>query len=161
VAAGFCDRCLKTGQINDLMGNPNVAEFRQKVSKMAGPADAKNYPSKSISLRKAIKIIELLSKVKQPYWVMSPIIPQCVEYASKLPWDAPSLAKLLNILIFVCQFEDVRATSASASPMHSRGSVLVPGTRSSASLPPIGSAGGHTGNRAGSVSFCLSPDQST
>jgi hypothetical protein len=161
VAAGFCDRCLKTGQINDLMGNPNVAEFRQKVSKMAGPADAKNYPSKSISLRKAIKIIELLSKVKQPYWVMSPIIPQCVEYASKLPWDAPSLAKLLNILIFVSQFEDVRATSASASPMHSRGSVLVPGTRSSASLPPIGSAAGHTGNRAGSVSFCLSPDQST
>lgn len=154
IAAGYCDRCIKSGQVNDMMGNPNVAEFRQKVSKMAGPADAKNYPSKSISLRKAIKIVELLCKVKQPYWVMSPIIPQCVEYASKLPWDAPSISKLLNILFFVSMHEDVRAASGAASPgpNHSR-------MRGSVSLPAIGHSSG--GGRASSVSFSLSPDQST
>jgi hypothetical protein len=159
MAAGFCDRCIKSGQICDLMGNPNVAEFRQKVSKMAGPADAKNYPAKSISLRKAIKIVELLSKVKQPYWVMSPIIPQCVEYASKLPWDAPSIAKLLNILIFVSLFEDSKgASSANNSPLHSRGA----GTRGSVSLPSITQTNsGTVGNRPSAVSFSLSPDQST
>lgn len=148
-----------------MMGNPNVAEFRQKVSKMAGPADAKNYPAKSISLRKAIKIIELLCKVKQPYWVMSPIIPQCVEFASKLPWDAPSISKLLNILIYVSLHEDVRSPCAatmtgttSGGGLHSRG-------RGSVSLPAIGhsasGATGGTGGRGHSVSFSLSSDQGT
>jgi len=163
IAAGFCDRCIKTGQICDLSGNPNVAEFRQKVSKMAGTGSDKIYSPKAISLRKAIKIIELLTQSKQPYWVMAPIIPQCVEFASKLPWDRTSLSKLLNILIYVCLYEDVKtsngpaAHSRTGTPGGSRYSLLLPSVagHTQASAMP-GSAGG----RAGSVSFNLSPDQS-
>ncbi len=156
MAAGFCDRCIKTGQIYDLSGNPNVAEFRQKVSKLAGTGNEKTFQPKSISLRKAIKIIELLTLSKQPYWVMAPIIPQCVEYASKLPWDRTSLSKILNLLIFMCLYED---TKGSQSMIASR-SNTASGSRNSMSLPSLGHHGSAGGNRASSVSFSLAPEQS-
>ena len=144
---------------------------------MAGPIDSKNHPPKTISLKKAIKIIELLCKVKYPYWVMSPIIPQCVEYASKLPWEHTSIAKLLNIILYVSFYEDIqhRESISTATSGHTRHSFLnnsninSGGLRNSISLPAIHStaaaaaAAGHSSSstriQTNNVSFQLPSEQ--
>eukprot|EP01034_Spumella_vulgaris_P021698 gene21698-27749_t len=129
LVASHMDRCLKFGQLNDVGGNPTASELRQKLVKQA----ALNSGPKTITLKKAVKIISLLSQVQHPYWTMSPLAPACIEYNCKLPWRDDSIAKLLNVLFFVVLYEPNSApTSAPTTAGNRRGSTLTAG-----SLPAI------------------------
>ncbi len=129
MVASHLDRCLKFGQLNDVGGNPTASELRQKLLKTA----ASGTGPKTITLKKAVKIIALLSQVQHPYWTMSPLAPACIEYNCKLPWRDDSIAKLLNILFFVVLFEPNSAPpSAPTTAGNRRGSTMTAG-----SLPAI------------------------
>lgn len=128
LAAIHCDRCLKTNTLVDPFGNPNVSEFRAKLAKSIlfqgynVSATVAN-SSKMIPLKKAFRIIHLLATNYQPSWIMAPITSACVEYQSRLPWSAPSVAKLFNILFYVALFEQTISSRLSAmqaeNSMHS------------------------------------------
>lgn len=115
-AASLSDRCLKTGQFIDITGQPSVADIKPKLMKMCSVP-------KSITLKRAIKIIELLNSDKQPFWVMAPLIPSCIEYGTKLPWDESSVLKLLNLVLFVGLFEGYNNPNASLSNCAATGAI--------------------------------------
>jgi hypothetical protein len=110
------DSCLKTNELynEQTTSSTGVNEFRTKLSKcfhmISLTNNNANNPavnqlnqnnSKVIPLKKALKIVQFLSAIRQPYWVMAPLIASCTEYESRLAWSEESMSKLINILFYV------------------------------------------------------------
>jgi hypothetical protein len=57
--------------------------------------------TKVIPLKKAFKIIQFLSTIRHPHWIMAPMIAGCTEYDSRLAWTEESVSKLINLLFYV------------------------------------------------------------
>lgn len=85
---------------------------------------------KVISLKKAIRIIALLSQTKHPHWTMSPLSPACIEFNCQYPWSPESISKLLNILFYVALYDPSLPPPPSSPAM---------GSRRASSLPPLAS----------------------
>ena len=122
--AAHCDRCLKFGHLNDGQGNPSASELRQRMVK-------NTYNPKVISLKKAIRIIALLSQVKHAHWTMAPLSPACIEFNCQYPWSPESISKLLSILFYVALYDPAFPPPPSSSPAL--------GSRRASSLPPLSS----------------------
>jgi len=97
---------MKTGCIIDISGNPTLNEFAWKLARQVQQGKGIMVSQstnilKRIAFKKALKAIDILCSTSQPHWVMSPMIPICIEYGAKLPWDKTSVSKLLTILLFL------------------------------------------------------------
>lgn len=125
MAIVYCDRCMKTGCIIDVSGNPTLNEFAGKLDRQVQQGNGVMVSQsinilKRISFKKALKAIDVLSSTSQPHWVMSPMIPICIEYGAKLPWDKTSMSKLLTILLFLVLSDELNSNHASKHHLNSR-----------------------------------------
>ena len=125
MAIVYCDRCMKTGCIIDVSGNPTLNEFAGKLDRQVQQGNGVMVSQsinilKRISFKKALKAIDMLSSTSQPHWVMSPMIPICIEYGAKLPWDKTSISKLLTILLFLVLSDELNSNHASKHHLNTR-----------------------------------------
>jgi hypothetical protein len=116
---------MKTGCIIDVAGNPTLNEFAGKLDRQVQQGNGVMVSQsinilKRISFKKALKAIDVLSSTSQPHWVMSPMIPICIEYGAKLPWDKTSMSKLLTILLFLLLSDELNSNHASKHHLNTR-----------------------------------------
>ena len=88
-----CERCWKMGQLRDADDNPPTAEVRLRLNKLSN--------NKTMSLKRAIKLIQILMDSDQPHWMMAPFMAAIDEYGTRAPWSAESISRLLHY-IFQC-----------------------------------------------------------
>jgi hypothetical protein len=91
---------------------PTAIELRSKLTRQFTTT---GHLSKTLSPKKALKFIRTLFTLRQPYWIMSPVCAQCVEYQCQLPWNHESMSKLFNILLYVMLFDENSQPSQGAA----------------------------------------------
>ena len=88
-----CERCWKMNELRDGDDNPTVSEVKAKLHKLSS--------NKTLSLKKAIRLIVILMKSDQAHWSMSPCLPAVREYNIRIPWHADSVSRLLHLMFQV------------------------------------------------------------
>lgn len=93
IVIAYCERCWKLGEIKSENDEPSVSEVRTKLNKCAH--------NKQFSIRRSIRLIEILFASSQPHWSMAPYLSACREYSSNCPWGPESMARVLHLLFWV------------------------------------------------------------
>jgi hypothetical protein len=95
----YCEKCLQNGFIYDVSNDyPNVLELRQRMGSTPG--------RRLVSIRKAIKIIQLMVDLVEPRWMMSNALSACMEFNAPLPWRSNALSKLYHLLFYMAGITD-------------------------------------------------------
>lgn len=90
----YCwDICSANKELVGPQGQPLVNDLRSRLNKLQS--------IKHISLKQALLIINFLIQSRQQHFVMAPLTSVCVEYDTKLPWEADSIARMIHLLAFV------------------------------------------------------------
>ena len=116
----YCERCIKGGFIQDSMGNPTAAEFKEKLGKAFTKIAIANTTIKSydqsqvMPARKALKTLEVLLSAENPYWSFTPLSAACVEYNCRPPWGPDALSKLLNVVFMMILSSNQNGYSSAA-----------------------------------------------
>lgn len=104
----YCEKCLQNGFIYDISTDyPNVVELRQRMGSTPG--------RRLVSIRKAIKIIQLMIDLVEPRWMMSNSLSACMEFNAPLPWRSNALSKLYHLLFFMAGITDFYHNSESTN----------------------------------------------
>jgi hypothetical protein len=102
-----CDKCLRQGRIFDDYNAPSVNEVRAFFQK--------HKPVRSISLKKALRIISVMTVSHQPHWICAPLYASCVESGSPMFWTEQSMSRLINLILNYVQSPLVDPTNAPPS----------------------------------------------
>ena len=120
----YCDRCLKMGQLKDGDDNPNSSEVRTKLNKFTH--------NKTITLKRAFRIIEILMDSNQAHWSMTPFLAAVREYGCRSPWAPESVSRLLHLIYQV------------SKPHGWESAVPVPARQAQGTAPHPATPKGHT-----------------
>ena len=93
IVIAYCERCWKLGEIKSEDDEPSVSEVRTKLNKFAH--------NKQFSIRRSLRLIQILFASSQPHWSMAPYLSACREYSSNCPWGPESMARMLHLLFWV------------------------------------------------------------
>lgn len=89
----YCERCWKLGEIKSENDEPSVQEVRTRLNKFA--------TNKQFSIRRSLRLLQILFASSQPHWSMAPYLGACREYSSNCPWGAESMARLFHFMFWV------------------------------------------------------------
>ena len=90
-----CERIWKKNELKSEDGEPDVEEVRQKLNKCSH--------NKQFSIRRSLRLLQILFQSDQPHWIMAPYLSACKEYNSQCPWSPESKARLYHLIFWTAQ----------------------------------------------------------
>ncbi len=91
----YCETVWKNNVLKSEDGEPDVEEVRHKLNKCSN--------NKQFSIRRSLRLLQILFQSDQPHWIMAPYLSACKEYSSQCPWSSESKARLYHLIFWTSQ----------------------------------------------------------